>query len=72
MINFDDRNENMKECNPYQPQIPYYPYKILITGGSGIVKTNSFFNLIDYQPNIDRIYLYAKDPLEAKHQLLIK
>ena len=72
MINFDDRNENMKECNPYYPQIPYYPYRILITGGSGIVKSNSFFNLKDYQPNIDRIYLYAKDPLEAKHQLLIK
>ena len=34
-------------------------------------KTNSLFNLISWQPDIDKIYLYAKDPYEAKYQVLI-
>ena len=29
-------------------------------------------NLIENQPDIDKIYLYAKDPYEAKYQYLIK
>ena len=29
-------------------------------------------NLIENQPDIDKIYLYAKDPHEAKYQYLIK
>ena len=29
-------------------------------------------NLINNQPDIDKIYLYAKDPYEAKYQYLIK
>ena len=32
---------------------------------------NSLFNLISQQPDIDKIYLCAKDPYEAKYQLLI-
>ena len=28
-------------------------------------------NLINNKPDIDKIYLYAKDPYEAKYQLLI-
>ena len=28
-------------------------------------------NLINNEPDIDKIYLYAKDPYEAKYQLLI-
>ena len=28
-------------------------------------------NLINNQPGIDKIYLYAKDPYEAKYQFLI-
>ena len=35
-------------------------------------KTNSLFNLIIQQPDIDKIYLYTKDPYEAKYQILIK
>ena len=42
-----------------------------IIGGSGSGKTNSLFNLISHQPYIDKIYLYAKDPYEAKYKLLI-
>ena len=41
-------------------------------GGSGSGKTNSLFNLINQQPDIDKIYLYAKDPYEAKYEFLIK
>ena len=30
------------------------------------------FNLIYVEPDIDNIYLYAKDPYETKYQFLIK
>ena len=72
MINFDDvTKENKKEHNPNWPQIPDHSYRILIIGGSGSGKTNSLFNLINQQPDIDKIYLYTKNPYEAKYQLLI-
>ena len=29
-------------------------------------------NLINHEPDIDKIFLYAKNPCEVKHQLLIK
>ena len=64
--------KNMKEHNPIWPQIPVRQYRILISGGSGSGKTNfSLFNLIIHQSDIDKIYLYAKDPYEAKYQFLI-
>ena len=43
----------------------------MIIGGSGSGKTNVLLNLINNQPDIDKIYWYAKDPYEAKYQLLI-
>ena len=43
-----------------------------IIGGSGSGKTNTLFNLIRQQPDIDKIYLWAKDRYEAKCQFLIK
>ena len=45
---------------------------MLITGGSGSGKTNALLNLINNQPDIHKIYLYAKDPYEAIYQFLIK
>ena len=48
-----------------------HPYRILITFGSGPGKTNALLNLINNQPNIYKIYLYAKDSYEAKYQYLI-
>ena len=45
---------------------------MLIIGGSRSGKINSLFNLINHQPDIDKIYLYAKDLNEAKYQFLIK
>ena len=43
----------------------------IIAGGSGSRKTNALLNLINNQPDIHKIYLYAKDPYEAKYQYLI-
>ena len=41
-------------------------------GGSESGKTNFLLNLIEHQqPYTDEIYLYPKNPLESKHQLLI-
>ena len=72
MINFDDvTKENIKENNLNWAQIPDHPYKILIIGGCEFGGKNSLFNLISRQPDIDKIYLYAKDLYEAKYQFLI-
>ena len=58
MIHFDDfTNDHL--------------YQILIIRGSGSVEINLLFNLIIHQPDIDKIYLYAKVPDEAKYQFLI-
>ena len=72
MFNFDyiikeDRNEH----NPNWPDIPEHTYRILIAGGYGSGKTNALLNLVNIEPDIDKIYLYATDPYEAKYQLLI-
>ena len=57
MINFDEyTNENKIEHNPD------HPCRILIIGDSGSGKTNALLNLINNQPDIDKICLYAKDP----------
>ena len=51
---------------------PDHPYRILIIGGSGSGKTNVLLNLIEHQwPDINRIFLYVKDPFESKYRLLI-
>ena len=72
MINFDDYvNKNKIEHNKNWPYILDHPYRILMIGGSGSGKTNLLLNLIENQPDIDKIYLYAKDPYESKYQYLI-
>ena len=69
MINsVDYANENKTE---HDLKIPDHPYRILIIGGSGSGKTNAMLNLINNQPDIDKTYLYVKDPYEAKYQFLI-
>ena len=58
MIYFDNyTNENILD----------HPFRILIIGGSESGKTNSLINLIDNQVDIDKTYLYAKDPFQTKH-----
>ena len=52
------------------PYIPDRPYRILIVGGSGSGKTNALLNLMKNQLDIDKMYLHAKDPYEAKYQYL--
>ena len=82
MINFHDYvNENngitfktVQELRSYNSNWPYIidnPYRILIIGGSASGKTNSLVNLINNQPDIDKIHLYAKDPHQTKCQFLI-
>ena len=71
-MNFDDYvNERKIEHNKNWPYIPDHPYRMLIIGGSRSGKTNLLLNLIENQLDIDKIYLYAKDPYEAKYQYLI-
>ena len=66
MFNFDYlTKEDIKEHNPKWPEIPDHPYRILIVGGPGSRKTNALLNLINNEPDIDKIYLYATDPYEA-------
>ena len=72
MINFDNCvNENKTERNGNWPYTPDKPYRMLIIRGSGSGKTNVLSNLIENQPDIDKIYLYAKDLYETKYQYLI-
>ena len=71
MINIDDViKEETKEYNPNWPQIPDHPYRILTIEGSGSGKAILLFDLVSQQPDIDKIYLYAKDP-SSKHQFFI-
>ena len=53
--------------NPVWPYIPDHPHIISIINGSGSDKTNVLLNLIKHQrPDVDKIYLYAKDPYESE------
>ena len=63
-------NEN-KIKHKNWPYIPDHPYRISIIRGSRSGKTNLLLNLIENQPDIDKIYLCAKDPYESKYQYLI-
>ena len=73
MINLDNIvNDNNEEHNEKWPYIPDYPYRILITGGSGSGKKNTLLNLIKEQRDIDKTYLYVKDLSEPKYEYLIK
>ena len=64
-------NKNKTEYYSNWPYIPDHPYRILILRGSGSGKTNALLSLINNQPYINKIYLYAKDPYEAKYQYLL-
>ena len=54
--------ENIKKHNPKWPEIPHHPQRILMIGGTGFGKRNALLNLINNESDIDKSYLYAKDP----------
>ena len=60
----------IKQHNLKLPYIPDHLYRTII-GGPGSGKANALLNLINNQPDIDKIYLCAKDPYEVKYQYLI-
>ena len=73
MINFDDyTNENKINHNPNWPHIPDHPYRILIIKGSGSGKTNTLLNLINNQPNIDKIIYMQKIHMKININFLLK
>ena len=63
-------NENNKEHN--ETFILDHLYRILITAGSWLGKTNALLSLIKEKDDIDKVYLYAKGLSEPKYELLIK
>ena len=70
MKNYDQSVQINHDLN--RPYFPDHPYKILIIGGSGSGKTNVLLNFIkNWQPDIDKISLYVKDPFKSMYQLLI-
>ena len=72
MFNFDYiTKEDIKEHNPNWLEIPDYAYKILITGGFRSGKTNALLNIINNELDIDKTYLYARNPYEPIYQWLI-
>ena len=50
----------MKEHNSNWPKIPVSLHRNVIVGCSEYGKTIAFFNLIDHEPDIEKILLYAK------------
>ena len=72
MLNFDDvTNENKIANNPNRSYIPDHLMQNINNSGSGSRKTNSLLNLTNHQPDIHKIYLYAKDSYQVKYQFLI-
>ena len=66
-----ERKESINELSPNWAEILDHPYRILIVGGSGSGKSNTLLNLINREPDTDKMFLYSKDPYQAKYQLLI-
>ena len=69
MEKYDESIEINDNSNwPYIPDNPYSFNNWWFKSG----KNNALLNLIKYQrPNIDKTYLYAKDPFESNYKLLI-
>ena len=55
-------HEKIQRNNLYRLQIPSHQYKVLSAGCSGSGKTNALLNLINHQPDLDKICLFVKDP----------
>ena len=63
MLAIDDvTNEVIEERNSSWSKFTDYSYIILVIGGSRSGKTNLLFSITSHQSDVDKIYLYAKDP----------
>ena len=63
MYNFDYiTKEDIKKHNPEWSEISDHLYRILINGGFAWEKTNALLNLRNHEADINKAYLYAKDP----------
>ena len=70
MKNYDESVEI--NHNPSWPYIRGHAYRILIIDGPESGKTKVFLKLIKHNwPDVDKIYLYVKDPFDSKYHLLI-
>ena len=70
IIQVKKKKKEKVEHNLKWPHIPDHPYRTLMIGNSGSGKINPLLNLLNNQQDIDKIYLYPKDPYES--QQLIK
>ena len=69
MFNFDYiTEEHIKEQITNWKESLNQPYRILIMGGSGSGKTNALLDVINHEPDIEKIYLYAKCLFAGKYQ----
>ena len=68
MLNLDDIVSNKKKSSSKNDD---WPFRMLIIGPSRSGKTNTSLHLINKLHPIDKIYLYAKDLHEPKHEYLI-
>ena len=75
MLNLDNivsnKNENKDATGSSSSERNDWPLRMLIIGPSGSGKTNTLLHLINNLHPIDKIYLYAKDIGEDKHNYLI-
>ena len=60
------KKQNIKEHNLDWSQIPDHLYRILIIRGSGSGKTNSFFNLLNQQSDIEKPMYMVKTHMRKK------
>ena len=60
MINFDDVIKKSIKEHQNWPQIPNHLYRVIIIGGFESGKTNSLFNSMSQQQDIDESYLCVK------------
>ena len=54
--------KKIKEHNQKRSTLPDHPHRILLSGHFGSREKYWLFNLIRQEPDIDKNYLYRKDP----------
>ena len=64
--------KNQTTPNLAEPRIPDYLYRIFAVGGFESGETNVSSRLTSHQPDIDKIYLYAKYQYKPKYQQLVE